>query len=272
MTPRFSRLRSRRRFLAGLGAGVTAVSAWGLSPLITSGEVPRDRPRIVGHRGAEGLAPPNTRAGVRRALEVGVDGVELDIRETADGELLLFHDPVLDWDSSGTGWVQNTDWDDIRGSEIDGEPLIRLSEALELIEDADRELSLYAELKEGGYTDQVLETVADYGLLDRLTVISFSAEVIEPAQEAGIPTGLVGSAPTPWLTDDAAAAGADIAFAHYAPHALPRFVRDTQEEGLTAGVWKLIDTEQTIRDAIEAGADIVVTNYPDKALEILEHH
>lgn len=121
---------SRRRLLAGFGAGVVATSAWGLTPLVTGESVTSDRPLIVGHRGAEGLAPPNTRAAVRAALEVGVDGVELDVRRTSDGELVLFHDPVLDWDSTAHGWIQNTSWSEIDGARIDGEPLIRLSDGL----------------------------------------------------------------------------------------------------------------------------------------------
>ena len=258
---------SRRQVLAGAGAGLTALAAWGVSPLTTSGSEATERPRILGHRGAEGLGPPNTEVAIRRALEAGVDGIELDVRQTSDGELILFHDPVLDWDSTGRGWIQNTPWDEIRGASVDGEPLIRLPRALEVLADAN--VSIYLEAKETGYTDAILETVADYGLLDRLTVIGFDEAALEPARDAGVPTGLIGSVPAPWLADDAAACGADEVFTHYAPHGVPTFVEAARDAGLAAGVWKLVDTKATVCDVLEVDHDVLVTNRPDYALEVL---
>lgn len=51
--------------------------------------------KIVGHRGAKGLAPENTVASLRKAIELGVDEVEFDLRLTKDGVLVLHHDPAL---------------------------------------------------------------------------------------------------------------------------------------------------------------------------------
>lgn len=50
---------------------------------------------IEGHRGARGLAPENTLAGIRAAAAVGVTAIEIDVRLTADGHLVLWHDAVL---------------------------------------------------------------------------------------------------------------------------------------------------------------------------------
>ncbi|WP_440766036.1 glycerophosphodiester phosphodiesterase [Natronorubrum sp. DTA7] len=258
---------SRRRLLAGAGAGLSTLTVWGLSPLVTSGSLPEESPEIVGHRGAEGLAPPNTMAAIQRALEVGVDGIELDVRQTRDGELLLFHDPVLDWDSNGRGWIRNTPWADIQGAEIDGEPLIRLEPALERL--AETDVSIYLEVKETGDTEAILETVDGYGLLDRTTIIGFDAAALEPARSRGVSTGLVGSAPTSQLATAAADCGADVAFCHYAPHLATAFIDEVRADDRVAGIWKLVDTEGSIRDALEAGPDVLVTNRPDYALEIL---
>ncbi len=58
-----------------------------------AGETPAGaRALVIGHRGAAGLAPENTLAGFRRALEIGVDAIELDVLLTADGELVVLHD------------------------------------------------------------------------------------------------------------------------------------------------------------------------------------
>jgi glycerophosphoryl diester phosphodiesterase len=50
---------------------------------------------VVGHRGVAGHEPENTLRSFRRALEFGVDGIELDVRLSADGELVVFHDATL---------------------------------------------------------------------------------------------------------------------------------------------------------------------------------
>jgi len=53
---------------------------------------PAEKFYVVGHRGAAGLAPENTLASFRRALQIGVDAVELDVLLTADGEVVVHHD------------------------------------------------------------------------------------------------------------------------------------------------------------------------------------
>lgn len=53
-------------------------------------------PEVHGHRGARAVAPENTLAGFRHALLAGADAVELDVRATADGVLVVHHDPTLD--------------------------------------------------------------------------------------------------------------------------------------------------------------------------------
>ncbi|PVB61408.1 glycerophosphodiester phosphodiesterase family protein [Labrenzia sp. 011] len=61
------------------------------------------RPEIVCHRGACKIAPENTRSAARAAWSAGFDFVELDVRETADGHLVVHHDSTLDRTTSGTG-------------------------------------------------------------------------------------------------------------------------------------------------------------------------
>ena len=51
---------------------------------------------VIGHRGASAEAPENTLAAFQRAAELGVDGLEFDVRVTADGVAVVIHDPTLD--------------------------------------------------------------------------------------------------------------------------------------------------------------------------------
>ncbi len=60
-------------------------------------------PLIFAHRGANALAPENTLPAFEKALEMGVDGIELDVQATADGELVVLHDFSLERTTTGAG-------------------------------------------------------------------------------------------------------------------------------------------------------------------------
>lgn len=69
---------------------------------------------VLGHRGASALAPENTLAAFERCAGAGL-GFELDVSSTADGELVLLHDDLLDRTTSGAGPVRETPWEVVRG-------------------------------------------------------------------------------------------------------------------------------------------------------------
>ncbi len=62
-------------------------------------------PLVIAHRGGAGLAPENSLAAIRRTLELGVDGIELDVRLSRDGHPVLIHDATVDRTMEGRGRV-----------------------------------------------------------------------------------------------------------------------------------------------------------------------
>ena len=66
-----------------------------------------ERTLVWGHRGASGYAPENTMAAFEKAVEMGADGIELDVQLTKDGELVVIHDETIDRVSDGSGWVKD---------------------------------------------------------------------------------------------------------------------------------------------------------------------
>jgi glycerophosphoryl diester phosphodiesterase len=66
-----------------------------------------DRVQVQGHRGACGIAPENTLASFQLALDLGVDMIELDVRPTRDGMLVVMHDPTVDRTTDGRGPVHD---------------------------------------------------------------------------------------------------------------------------------------------------------------------
>jgi hypothetical protein len=75
----------------------------------------RERSTLVNlHRGAWEFAPPNTLAAFRAALYYGADVLEVDIRRSADGQLVCFHDDAVDGDLDGIGLVAELRYDELR--------------------------------------------------------------------------------------------------------------------------------------------------------------
>ena len=66
-----------------------------------------ERTLVWGHRGASGYAPENTMTAFEKAVELGADGIELDVQLTKDGELVVIHDETIDRVSYGSGWVKD---------------------------------------------------------------------------------------------------------------------------------------------------------------------
>ena len=67
--------------------------------------IPTDRPLVFGHRGGSRLAPENTIAAFDRAVAEGVDGLELDVRLSKDGQVMVCHDARVDRTSNTTGAI-----------------------------------------------------------------------------------------------------------------------------------------------------------------------
>ena len=102
---------------------------------------PARTPLVVAHRGSSAVAPENTLAAFRQALEDGADAVELDVRLTSDGEVVVIHDSQLRRTTDGRGPVRSHTWKELQllsaGSWFDrkfaGEKIPSLEEVLAVI-------------------------------------------------------------------------------------------------------------------------------------------
>lgn len=268
MTEEASLRPTRRRFLGGLASAVVAGLGGGVIVDQARGQRNASRPAIVSHRGAAGLQPANTLAAIRAALEYDIDAIELDVRRTVDGTLVLFHDPILDWATDGSGRVEETTWATLSEVRIDGEPIPRLVDGLTVL--ADEAVDIHLEVKNAGYTPSILARVEAFGLTDRLTLASPKPDALSPGRDAELPTRLVGIAPTPELLDTAAAIGATSVSSHYVPSAFPWFLDSAHERGLEAGIWNLMETQESLEAVTGVDPDFLTTNRPDLAVELYE--
>ncbi len=136
--------------------------------------------RVIAHRGAGRRWPEHTRAAYVQALADGADGLECDVRLTADGEVVCWHDATVDRTSNGSGPVHEHSLAQLRALDVlrgarppsgpgwDGSPVLTLAELAGLARDAGRPVGLAIELKHPapyGWAaeDAVLEVLRDAG-------------------------------------------------------------------------------------------------------------
>jgi glycerophosphoryl diester phosphodiesterase len=117
---------------------------------------------VIAHRGASSEAPEQSRAAYELAIAQGADGVECDVRVTADGEVVCFHDATLDRTLGIPGSIVELTLEQLRALDPG---LLTLGELLQLLRDARRPLVLAVELKHPNPVGTALET-AVLGVLD----------------------------------------------------------------------------------------------------------
>src|SRR4030065_618296 len=173
------------------------------------------RPRHVevhAHRGGAGLAPENTLAAFRKALELGVDALEMDLHVTRDGVVVIIHDETLDRTTDGRGDVGDLNLEAVKRSDAGdkfapafrGERVPTLREVIDLVKaNGNGRVRLDLELKyhqdrpgrPEDFEERVLEILRGPGFAERVNVISFhhpsltKVKALEPKIRTGLLAG-----------------------------------------------------------------------------------
>jgi len=120
----------------------------------------RGGPVVIVHRGASAMAPENSLAAYAAALDYGADGCEVDLRQTRDGVLVLFHDDGLDRVTEGFGRVNEASYRELallRPQVVSGRPLFAPPPTFAALLDVARQrgMLLHLDLKEPGLEAEV---------------------------------------------------------------------------------------------------------------------
>ena len=219
---------------------------------------------IMGHRGAAALEPENTLRSIERAVEIGVDAVEIDVRLSKDRELVVIHDSTVDRTTNGSGPVSGYSLDDLKKLDAGGGQTIpTLQEVMELI---GHEVKLVIELKEEETERMVVELIKRNNLDDNVYVISFWHELVKTVKviESCIKTGvlLVGC---PVDTCVASQASADALVMKY-NFVNRHFVEMVHKDGLQVFVWN-IDDRYLLKPYVDMGVDGIGSNDPRVLVE-----
>jgi glycerophosphoryl diester phosphodiesterase len=238
----------------------------------------------IGHRGAKALAPENTLAAFRQAVELGVDFVEFDVLDLDDGTLVLAHSNDLFEVSHGVagGHVRPLRLDELR--EVAPE-LPTLEEALEFFATAD--VGLHADVKSPRHGRDIAAALRRHGLVERAVASSFWTSALRDlrAEEPRLPVGITypedrrGLARRRLLTPLVPSVVAVLARA--LPRRLPRWLRSTgaaaamlhyavlsraavercHQSGAAVWAWTVNEPKE-LRRVVDLGVDGVISDDP----------
>ena len=114
----------------------------------------------IGHRGAKGYEPENTLVSFEKAIEMGADGIELDVHLSIDGHLIVIHDETIDRTTNGKGVVNQLTLQELKSFRINEKHEIpTLEEVLDLV---DQRCFVNIELKNQDTADKVVQLIEHY--------------------------------------------------------------------------------------------------------------
>jgi glycerophosphoryl diester phosphodiesterase len=216
---------------------------------------------IVGHRGAAGIEPENTLRSFRRAVDVGVDAIEFDVRETVDSELVVIHDRTVDRTTDGTGAVSQMTLSELRTlSAPNGAPVPTLDEVLAFAVKTD--VGLYVELKVTDVAERTYKTIVRRDIVENTIIFSSLPEAVQKLDASRVCLGLS----VREVTDETleTAISLDVGFVLGPGRPDTRAVRRIRNRGLKPGI-STINDPQMLRRAIELEPYSVLTDHPDRA-------
>ena len=240
--------------------------------------------KVFAHRGFSGAYPENTMLAFRKAIEAGADGIELDIHESLDGQLVIVHDESL----------KRTTGVDKLVSDLPLKELVRIKasktkdDAFEATLPSFEEFCDFAanngpfitnvEIKTNNtwYQDiehKAVDMVRAFGLQDRIIFSSFNwisvmrAKALAPEIECG------------FLYEDqkhlhlaAQALEAGIQYLHPDYNLLDdQTVAECRDKRIGLNVWT-VNTEDRMRQLMAWGVNSVISNYPDMCLRLLDRN
>ncbi|MGB5717222.1 MAG: glycerophosphodiester phosphodiesterase, partial [Gammaproteobacteria bacterium] len=235
----------------------------------------KDRVTVVAHRGAAGKAPENTLASIRAAIADASDWLEIDVQETADGEVIVIHDS----DFMNLAGVDLKVWDatleQLRDIDVGSwfDPRFsaeRVPTLVEVLEAARGKAHVVIELKYYGHDQQLEQRVVDIveqmGMADEVAIMSLKYEGVQKIR-ALRPDWRIGLLSATAIGD---LASLDVDFLAVATGmATPGFVRHSHEQGKQVFVWTVNDAVSLSR-MMSLGVDGVITDEPALAREVIE--
>jgi glycerophosphoryl diester phosphodiesterase len=241
-----------------------------------------NRPWIFAHRGACKVAPENTLPAFQAAIDLGADGIELDVHYSSDGKLVVIHNHNLEATTNGSGRVTAHTLAELRGldagshfgPQFAGTPIPTLDEVLELCKG---KLLMSIELKSLDAATlsigiDVVKAVRAHGMANDVVISSFNPSALRRAKKAGpeIESALLTAPDLPgwmksWLTLwYSRTNGLHPEF----PMVDEAYMALARQRKMPVRPWT-VNEEADMRRMIALGVDTIITDVPDVARKLV---
>ena len=262
------------------------------SPRLTESPHSHVAPIIVAHRGASAHAPENTLAAFRRAIEVGAEGIEFDVRLAKDGVAVVHHDSSLrrtagieskisEFTATDLSTIDVGSWfrSEIGSPDFSKQTVPTFAETLDTVKDFRGRV--YVELKVGSAQDPepllraVCGLIRESPIANQIVVKSFRLSVI-PYLRNNCPNVRTAALFAPkimtilrkekYLVDLAVEFGAHELSVHYSL-ATKKLMKKAAKHSLPVTIWT-VNHPRWLRRAIKLGVHAVITNDPARMIEV----
>ena len=259
----------------GLAAAVIiGLASFATYRSLTDMKVPDDAV-IIAHRGDSGSAPENTMAAIIQAVEAGADWVEIDVQETADGEVVVFHDSDFKRVSGKNLAIWDATTEDLKDLDIGSwfDPKFadqRTPTLLEALEACRGRSKVLIELKYYGHDEKLEERVVhlieEAGMTDEVALMSLKQAAVRKLRKLR-PTWKVGLLSSVALGD---IQQLDVHFLGLnASTASSSFINRAHRAGIQVHVWTVNDPV-TMSSMLSRGVDGLITDEPGLAAKVID--
>ncbi len=229
----------------------------------------------VAHRGIPSLYPENTLIGFRKAAELNVDMIELDIHRSRDGVIVVIHDHELDRTTDGAGKVAELSSTELKSfsagrryaEEFAAERIPFLSEVFELLAEGGPPLRI--EIKQPGIESDLISLIARHKMETRVVCSFFHLPAALAVRRIAprIPVAAIFSRAAEIDFPALLAEGismVDVAFGEVDE----RFLSRAHAQGITVTAWT-VDEKEDMRRMIRLGVDGITTNRPQDLKDVI---
>lgn len=210
---------------------------------------------VIGHRGIAARGPENTIRSFTEALAYNVEAIELDLRLTRDGHVVVMHDAAVDRTTNGTGEVADLTLAEIRALDAGkGERVPTFDEVLDAVD-----VKIQTEIKAAGVVEVLARQGHDFA--GRITLTSFHPQYLATAIRLfpGVDRGLITGRPSLDWVRLAHELGARWFCAGLAT-LTPEIVRASHDAELLVDAWP-VNSRAELQQAIAVGADSITTDH-----------
>ncbi|MFC5272272.1 glycerophosphodiester phosphodiesterase [Adhaeribacter terreus] len=227
-----------------------------------------DQPKIFGHRGAAGLEFENTLASIKKAIDLGVAAIEIDVWQTTDHEIVVFHDAYLDRLTHASGFISELSYAKLKSIPLkNGAEIPTLQAVIELVKPY--KIPLLVEVKaENAFakTLEILESKLPYS--DFMIGSFYHQQIMElKRQNPELQTAIMFECVPAFLEDYLQTVNPDYVVTAIETH--NSYLVETVKAQNRKLLFYTVNLEQEITLALKAEPYGIITNFPDRLLKVV---